>query len=172
MQRTYFPRILVPFAGFGSVLLEVAALTVVFLIVVAHALWVGGPAPVRFGWQTLWLIPALLGALLFALAIGSVLGIVALFFRDVIYSVGFMAQLFMLATPVLYPVTFVSAPYRWVVYVLNPMAQIVMLSRWALTGQGGFDPLFVALSFLTILLVFAACVTFFLRAEMHLGDQL
>ena len=172
MQRTYFPRILVPLAGFGSVLLEIVALIGVFLIVVAHAVWVGGPAPVRLGWQLLWLLPALLGALLFAIAIGSVLGIVALFFRDVIYSVGFMAQLFMFATPVLYPVTFVSEPYRWVVFVLNPMAQIVMLSRWALTGEGGFDPFFIALSFATILLVFFACVTFFLRAEMHLGDQL
>jgi len=172
MQRSYFPRILVPLAGFGPVLIEVGALFVVFIIVVIHAVWVGGPMPVRIGWETLWLIPALLGALTFALAIGMVLGVVTLFFRDVIYSVGFMAQLFMLATPVLYPITFVSEPYRWVVYVLNPMAQIVMVSRWALTGQGGFDPFFLALSFVTILLVFAVCTTFFLRAEVHLGDQL
>jgi lipopolysaccharide transport system permease protein len=172
MQRTYFPRILVPLAGFGPVLLEVAALAAVFVIVVVHAVWVGGPAPVRLGWQTFWLLPALLASLTFAIAIGMVLGVVALFFRDVIYLVRFMAQLFMLATPVLYPVTFVSEPYRWLVYVLNPMAQIVMLSRWSLTGQGGFDPWFLALSFTTILLVFAACVTFFLRAEVQLGDQL
>jgi len=66
----------------------------------------------------------------------------------------------------------VSEQYRWVLYTLNPMAQIVIVSRWALTGQGTFEPLFVALSFGTILLVFAACVTFFLRAEVYLGDQL
>ena len=172
MQRTYFPRILVPLAGFGPVLIEVAALTAVFLIVVAHAVWQGGPVPLRLGWETLWVLPALMGALTFALAIGMVLGVVALFFRDVIYSVGFIAQLLMFATPVLYPVTFVSEPYRWIVYALNPMAQMVMLSRWALTGEGGFDTTFVALSFGTILVVFAACVTFFLRAEVHLGDQL
>ena len=172
MQRTYFPRILVPLAGFGPVLIEIATLTVVFVVVVGHAVWLGGPVPVRLGWQTLWLLPALLGALTFALSIGMVLGVVTLFFRDVIYSVGFLAQLVMLATPVLYPVTFVSEPYRWVVYALNPMAQIVIVSRWALTGQGSFEPLFIALSFATILMVFAVCVTFFLRAEVHLGDQL
>jgi lipopolysaccharide transport system permease protein len=172
MQRTYFPRILVPLAGFGPVLIEGAALVMLFLIVVAYAVWQGGPVPVRLGWETLWVLPALLGALTFALAIGMVLGVVALFFRDVIYSVGFMAQLLMFATPVLYPVTFVSEPYRWIVYAFNPMAQIVVLSRWALTGQGSFDPFFITLSFATILLVFAACTTFFLRAEVHLGDQL
>jgi lipopolysaccharide transport system permease protein len=172
MQRTYFPRILVPLAGFGPVLIEVLALTVVFVVVVATAAWNGQPAAVSLSWSTLWLLPALMGALMFALGIGMVLGIVALFFRDVLYSIGFMVQILMLATPVVYPATFVSEQYRWVVYVLNPMAQVVIVSRWALTGQGAFEPFFVALSFATILLVLAACVAFFLRAEVHLGDQL
>jgi lipopolysaccharide transport system permease protein len=172
MQRTYFPRILVPLAGFGPVLVEVLALAVVFVAVVAAAAWKGEPSPVDLRLATLWLLPALLGALALAVSIGMVLGVVALFFRDVIYSVGFFVQIVMLATPVLYPVTFVSEQYRWIVYALNPLAQIVILARWALTGQGEFEPFFVALSFGTIALICVACVTFFLRAEVHLGDQL
>jgi lipopolysaccharide transport system permease protein len=173
MQRTYFPRLLVPLAGFGPALIELAILCAVFAIVVTVSSW-GSDAssPLQVGWQMGWLLPCLLAALVFALAIGMVLSIVVLFFRDVVFSVGYIAQLFMFLTPVLYPPTFVPESYRWALYALNPMAPIVETSRWALTGRGVFEPLFVALSFGTILLAFAASVIFFLRAETHLGDQM
>jgi lipopolysaccharide transport system permease protein len=173
MQRTYFPRLLVPLAGVAPVAIEFIVLVVLFAGAVGFATWsAGGQVPLRAAWPLLWLLPCLLGALVFAMAFGMVLSIVALFFRDVVFTIGWVAQLFMFATPVLYPVTFVSPEYRWVLYVLNPMVQIVTVSRWALTGEGEFDPFFVALAFGTIVAAFAVGVTFFLRAEMHLGDQL
>jgi lipopolysaccharide transport system permease protein len=173
MQRTYFPRLLVPLAGFGPILIELAILCIMFAVVVgASSFGSEARVPLRFGWEMLWVLPCLLGALMFALAFGMVLSVVALFFRDVVFSVSYFAQMFMFLTPVLYPVTFVPETYRWVLYALNPMAQIVTVSRWALTGQGTFEAGFVALSFATVLVAFAASVTFFLRAEAHLGDQL
>jgi lipopolysaccharide transport system permease protein len=173
MQRTYFPRLLVPLAGFGPVLIELALLVVVFGIVVAGTVWgANGRFPLDLRWATLWIVPCLIGALAFALAIGMVMSVVALFFRDVIFTISYVAQMFMFVTPVLYPVTFVPESYRWVLYALNPMAQIVEVSRWSLTGQGEFHAGFLTLSFTTIVLALAAAVTFFLRAEAHLGDQL
>jgi lipopolysaccharide transport system permease protein len=173
MQRTYFPRLLVPLAGFGPVLIELAILAGVFLIVVAVSAWgIGASSPLRLRWESWWLLPALLGALVFATAFGMVLSVVALFFRDVVYSIGYIAQMFMFVTPVLYPPAFVPETYRWLLYTLNPMAQIVIVSRWALTGTGEFDAPFVALSFSMIVAAFIASVAFFLRAETHLGDQL
>ncbi|HVZ23123.1 MAG TPA: ABC transporter permease, partial [Vicinamibacterales bacterium] len=173
MSRTYFPRLLVPLAGFGQALIEVGLLCAVFVIVVATQWWTHpGQAPIRLGIQTVWLLPCLLGALAFAVAIGMVFGIVALFFRDVVFSLTYIVQLVMFVTPVLYPATFVPGSYRWLLYSLNPMAQMVTVSRWALTGQGAFEPFFVLLAFVTIAVVFAAAVVFFLRAERYLGDQL
>ena len=61
--------------------------------------------------------------------------------------------------------TFIPEPYRWVLYALNPMAQIVIVSRWALTGQGEFHLPFLMMSFATVLVALAAGVVFFLRAE-------
>jgi lipopolysaccharide transport system permease protein len=172
MRRTYFPRLLVPLASFGPVLIELAVLVAVFVIVVVSLIGEGAVPPVRVGWQLLWVLPCLLGALTFALAFGMVLSVVALFFRDVVFSVGYFAQLVMFVTPVLYPVTIVPESYRWVVYALNPMAQIVTVSRWALTGRGEFEAAFVALSFAMIAAAFAASVVFFMRAEAYLGDQM
>jgi lipopolysaccharide transport system permease protein len=172
MRRTYFPRLLVPLAGFGTTLIEFAILSVVF---VGAATWLSlgdAPLPLRLGWETWWLLPALLAALLFALAFGLVFSVVALFFRDVVYSVRFVVQMLMFLTPVIYPVSFVPETYRWLLYALNPMAQVVVVSRWALTGEGPFELPFVLLSFATVLAVLAAGLAFFFRAETHLGDQL
>jgi lipopolysaccharide transport system permease protein len=171
MQRTYFPRLLVPLAGFGPVLIELAVLVVLFGIVVGVAAS-NGPMPLTLHWRMLWIVPCLAGALLFAMAFGMITSVVALFFRDVVFSVSYIAQMFMFATPVLYSIDVIPAAHRWIVYVLNPMSQIVIVARWALTGQGAFEGAFVALAFATILASFAASVTFFLRAETYLGDQL
>ena len=56
-------------------------------------------------------------------------------------------------------------------YAFDPMAAVVEMSRWALIG-GQLDPMYLTLSFLTNIVLFVASVTFFLRAEAYLGDQL
>ncbi len=172
MRRTYFPRLLVPLAGFGMTFIEFLILSAFFLGAVGMTMWRGEPFPLHIGWHTLWLVPCLIFTLLFALSFGLVFSVVALFFRDVIYSLGFFSQMMMFLTPVIYPVTFVPEAYRWVVYVLNPMAQLVIVSRYALLGEGVFQLPFLLLSFATILVTLAASLAFFLRAELFLGDQM
>jgi lipopolysaccharide transport system permease protein len=172
MRKTYFPRLLVPLAGFGNTFIEIGVLAVAFAIVVAMTAWSEGSFPLNLGWHTLWVIPSLAAALLFALAVGLVVSVVALFFRDVIFSTRFFVQVVMFLTPVVYPATSVPEPYRSLMYVLNPMAQVVMTSRWALTGQGELQLGFVLVSYVTILVALAAGLLFFLRAERLLGDQL
>jgi lipopolysaccharide transport system permease protein len=172
MKRTYFPRLLVPLAGFGMTFIEFAILSAVFAGMVGLTMWHGDPFPLRLGWHTLWLVPCLAFTLLFSLSFGLVFSVVALFFRDVIYSLTFFSQMMMFLTPVIYPVTFVPEHYRWVLYVLNPMAQIVIVSRYAMLGEGDVHLPFLLLSFFTILATLVASVAFFLRAELFLGDQM
>ncbi len=172
MRRTYFPRLLVPLAGFGYTFIELAILVVAFAIVVLTSWNAGGSFPLHLGWHTLWLVPSLVAALLFALAVGLVMSIVALFFRDVIFTLRYFIQVVMFLTPVVYPITAVPESYRWVMFTVNPMAQVVMMSQLALTGQGELQLGFVFLSFATILAALCAGVLFFLRAERLLGDQL
>ena len=172
MRRTYFPRLLVPLAGFGTTLIELGVMIAAFGILLAIGVWRGQPFPLEPGWQTLWLLPCLLIAFLLALSVGMTFSVVALFFPDVIFSLRIFAMIAMLATPVMYPVRFVPEQYLWALYTLNPMAQVVLTSRWALTGQGMFELPYLLLSFGTTLVMLAAGVWFFLRAERHLGDQM
>jgi lipopolysaccharide transport system permease protein len=172
MRRTYFPRLLVPLAGFGLPLIEAAVLWTAFIAILALGWWRGEPFPLQLGWHTLWLIPCLVMSLALALAFGLVFSVVALFFRDVIFSLRFFTMLTLLVTPVVYPVTFVPDAYRWALYAINPMAQVVLVSRWALTGDGRLELGFVLLSFGSVLVALLVGLVFFLRAEAHLGDQM
>jgi len=172
MRRTYFPRLLVPLAAFGTTLIEFAVLCVVLAVAVGIIVAGGAPFPLDIRWETLWLLPCLLAALAFALAFGLILSVVALFFRDVVFSISYIAQAVMFLTPVVYPPTFVPESYRWLLFTVNPMAQVVNVSRWALTGRGELDLPFLLLSFGMILVALALALAFFVRAEAQLGDQL
>jgi lipopolysaccharide transport system permease protein len=172
MRRTYFPRLLVPLAGFGPPLIEFVVL-VTGLVLTVVFYWVkGGHFPLRLGWEMLWLLPCPLAALLLGVAVGMVASVVALFFRDVVFSMSYLVQMLMFLTPVIYPVSIVPESYRWLLYSLNPMAKLVEVSRWALTGEGEFDPFFFFLSIGTVLVLLLGSVVFFLRAETHLADQM
>jgi lipopolysaccharide transport system permease protein len=78
----------------------------------------------------------------------------------------------MFLTPVIYPITAVPEKWRWVIYLLNPMAQIVDLSRWSLLGVGEHNPYMVAFSIGAILLTVVGAIAFFLRAESILADEM
>lgn len=171
MRRTYFPRLLVPLAALGPPLIEFLVILTLFAGVVVSFTVTDGQFPLELSWNTTWFVACIFMALLFGVSIGMVASVVALFIRDVIFSVPYFAQMLMFLTPVIYPVTFLPEPYRWILY-LNPMATIVEVSRWSLTGQGEFDPRRVVLAFGAVILVFTTSVVFFLRAEPHLNDVL
>jgi lipopolysaccharide transport system permease protein len=172
MRRTYFPRLLVPMAGLGPPLVELLVLTSVFIIVLAGYTIVDGKFPLDLHWRMLLYVPCLLLTLMLSLAIGMFTSVVALFFRDIVFSMSYFAQMFMFLTPVIYPITFVPESYRGLLYALNPMAKIVEVSRWSLTGAGDFDLGFFCLAAATCIALFIASVAFFLRAESYLADQM
>lgn len=172
MRRTYFPKLLVPMSSSGPPLMELAVVFVMFLMATGYFYYQDGISYIRFGWNLLWFPVAIFLAYLFSMAIGMVCSVIALFAKDIVFSVRYFTQLFMFLTPVLYPVTFIPEQYRWVLYTLNPMAKVVELSRWSLTGVGTFDPVFTAVSAGMILLTLVLCVVFFLRAEDLLADQI
>ena len=72
--------------------------------------------------------------LLFSLGVGLFLAALAVFFHDVQFLWGFACMLCMYATPVFYPETALSGPYRWMLY-FNPLYHAIHFSRSALAGN-------------------------------------
>ena len=171
MKKMYFPRLLIPLAALGIPLAEFAVCIGVFLALSGFYGFQGELVP---AWRAeLLILPFLfLLTILFAVAIGMVAGVLSLVARDVLFTLPYFLQVWMLLTPVIYSLDFVPGTWRWAVYVFNPMATVVETVRATLLGVGQVEWGYLAINAGVIMLVVTACTAFFLRAEDTFMDDL
>src|SRR5207249_3796398 len=136
-----------------------------FLVLVALFVWYGR-AP---DWHIVFL-PVFLGlALLTALGVSFWLSALNVRYRDVPYAVPFLTQLWLYASPVIYPVTLVPAAWHWLL-ALNPMAGVIDGFRWAVLGRGQLHPEVLAISTAVALALVAGGLVYFKRVERRFAD--
>ncbi len=162
ITKTYFPRLLIPFAAIIASLVDFA---IVFAIMIAMMATYG----VYPGW-TLLLLPLLVVlTVLTALSVGLWLAALSAMYRDFRYTTGFLVQIWLFATPVAYPTSIV--PQQWqTLYGLNPMVGIVDGFRWALLGTPAPVPAVIAVSATTVVLLFILGMIYFRRMERTMAD--
>jgi lipopolysaccharide transport system permease protein len=120
------------------------------------------------GWQALVFPLCLVWTMLVALGAGLVLATLNVKYRDVAHVLGFLTQLWFLASPVAYPSSLVDEQWRWA-YALNPMAGVIDTSRWSLLGAPAPGPE-VLLSVAVSVLLLGAGLLYFQRAERQFAD--
>jgi len=127
ISKVYFPRLVVPISAVLGGLVDFGVAFVLLLLMMFYYRIVPGVAIV--------MLPAfILLAILTALAVGLWLSALNVKYRDVRYTINFLVQFWLFATPVAYPSSIV--PERWrALYGLNPMAGVVEGFRWALLGK-------------------------------------
>jgi lipopolysaccharide transport system permease protein len=161
ISKVYFPRIAVPSAAIGTGLLD---------FVIASGILAGmmvfyGVVPT----YRILFIP-LITVLLCALALSLAFWFSALTvkFRDVRYVLPFLVQLWMFATPVIYPSSMLTGDWR-LLLVLNPAAPIVQSFRDAMLGHAvKWSELGAAAAIVAVL--FATGYLFFSRVEGEFAD--
>jgi len=127
ISKVYFPRLIVPGA---SVLAGTLDFGIAFSTLLGMMLYYG----IAPSWGIL-LVPVLfLLTMGTALGVGTWLSALNVKYRDVRYVIPFMIQLWMFATPIVYPLSLVPERYRLLV-ALNPMAGIIEGYRAALLGR-------------------------------------
>jgi lipopolysaccharide transport system permease protein len=111
----------------------------------------------------------LLLAVATALGVGLWLSALNVQYRDVRYTIAFLTQFWLFATPVAYPSSIVPERWRWL-YGLNPMAGVVEGFRWALLGktEGPGSMLFVSVCAVTLILI--GGFYYFRRMEQTFAD--
>jgi lipopolysaccharide transport system permease protein len=171
LKRMYLPKLLVPLASVGPALIELVVTTVLFALLIAFFYLRDGRLYIEPSWRLLMLLPCLVLTFAMALAVGMVVSAIALFMRDIIYSIAYITQMVMLLTPVVYPLSALPEGVQWVFYIVNPMTVLVETSRWSLTGFGDFSPLWFALGCIQAALWTYLCMLFFTRVEAHLADM-
>jgi lipopolysaccharide transport system permease protein len=163
ISKVYFPRIVAPGAIVLSSLLDFA-IGWVLLNIVAAALG-------HWHWQLVALTPLLLLIqATTALGIGAALATLNAQYRDVKHAISFLIQIFMLATPVIYPASRLPVfVQQWL--FLNPMAGVVTTYRVCVQGSP-IDWSLLLLSLLVSLVYLSVGFWFFRRLESRLADIL
>lgn len=162
ITKVFFPRILLPLAAVLTGLLDLAIGFLLLLGMLAYY----GIAP---GMAMLWLPLFVLLALATALGVGLWLSAMNALYRDVRYVVPFLVQVWMFASPVVYPASLVPAEWRWL-YGLNPLAGVIEGFRWAVTGSGELHMQTLLASSLGVLLILLGGLLYFQRMESKMAD--
>jgi lipopolysaccharide transport system permease protein len=162
ITKVYFPRLVIPIAAVCGGLVDFVISFVVLLGLMAYYGVVPGVAIV-----TLPLFVLL--AVLTALAVGLWLSALNVQYRDVRYTLGFLSQVWLFATPVAYPSSLVPAPWR-ALYGLNPMAGVVEGFRWALLGKAEPPDILLGVSTAVVLLILVGGLHYFTRMEEAFAD--
>ncbi len=162
ITKIYFPRIIIPLSSVLAVLVDFAiSLILLFIVMLFYKL--------PFTWNMLWLIPLTLLSILAALAVGLWLSALNVQYRDIQQMVPFLLQIWMYATPIVYPITIIPEGTIRYLYSLNPMVGVVQGFRWALFGGSPPDMTLLFSSAAVILLLISG-LFFFRRMEKTFAD--
>ena len=162
VKKVYFPRLTIPVATVLSGLVDFALAFAVLLVMMLFY----GVFPTA---NVLWLPALLLLALVTSLGVGLWLSAMNVQFRDVRYVVPFVTQFWMFATPIAYPSTLLSEPWR-TLYALNPMVGVVEGFRWALLGTDTRPGPTIAVSAAAAVLLLVGGAFYFRRTERTFAD--
>ncbi|MGI9627529.1 MAG: ABC transporter permease [Longimicrobiales bacterium] len=175
IKKIYFPRLVIPTA---SVLSGLVDFVLAFLVVLVMMPFFGVPFTSR-----LLVLPVFLAvAMMIALGMGLWLSSLNVQFRDVRFTVPFMVQLWMYATPIVYPLSYLSKlETRWgipvetleLLWAINPMVGVVEGFRWAIgVGPVGaaFPGRLLLVSAVSAAIVFVGGMFYFRRMEKTFAD--
>lgn len=165
--KVYFPRLTVPLSTIISGLLQFAIQLLLFLGFYFYFMVQGAPINPK-----LWIIglPVLLLQMaLLGFGMGILISSMTTKYKDLRFAMGFVIQLWMYATPIVYPLSLVPDWIRpW--YVLNPMVSIVESFRYAFLGSGAIQWSYVVISWAVTLVILVAGIVLFSRIEKTFMD--
>ena len=158
----YFPRLLVPLS---AVLASMLDFLVALILLIPFLAWYRVMPS-----STLLALPLfVLLALLIAIGVGFWLAALNVKYRDVRHTVGFLVQLWFLATPVAYSIDVVPQSWRmW--YGLNPMVSVVEGFRWSLLATGPASIRLLVVSLIATSAFLFGGIYYFLSAQDTFAD--
>jgi lipopolysaccharide transport system permease protein len=162
IRKVYFPRLVIPISTVVSGVVDFALSFLMLFVIMLYFHMM--PTP-----NIVWLPCLILLALVTALGAGLWLSALNVQYRDVRYTVPFLVQFWMYATPVVYPSSLLSQPWR-TLYGLNPMVGVVEGFRWALLGTKTEPGSIVAISACAALALLIGGAVYFRRMEKTFAD--
>jgi len=168
IKKVFFPRLIIPLS---CVLTGLADFCLAFLLLLGMMGWYFATGRMSLVPTAGILLVPLFVLLTLVTSLGAGLWLAALNvqFRDVRYTLTFITQLWMFATPIAYPSSLLPEPWR-TVYGVNPMVGVIEGFRWALLGQDFPSPPMLLVSTCTAAVLLVSGAYYFRRVEKHFAD--
>lgn len=165
--KVYFPRLVTPISTVVSGLINFAVQFVMFLCFAIYYYVAGAPINPNI---YILITPLLLFQLAcLSLGFGVIISSLTTKYRDLAVLVTFGVQLWMYATPVVYPASQIGGKLKTLM-MLNPVSPIVESFRYAFLGSGSIPWNFLGISVITTLVVLFIGVVLFSRVEKTFMD--
>ncbi|MCP4179755.1 MAG: ABC transporter permease [bacterium] len=165
--KVYFPRMVVPISVVISNLIIFIIQFCLFMAFYFYYYFEGAAIHMT---AAVFLLPLLL-----LLMIGLSVGFGLLFssfttkYRDLKFLLAFIVQIWMYATPIIYPLSSISEKHRWII-VLNPMTSIISTFKYSFMGKGIFDWYYLLYSFVFMIVLLFIGIVLFNRVEKNFMD--
>jgi lipopolysaccharide transport system permease protein len=162
INKVYFPRMTMPIA---SVLGGIVDFVLAFVMLIGMIFYYNMVPTMNVIWLPFFLMLA------FITSLGASLWLSAMYvqFHDVRHIIPFLTQIWLFATPIAYPSSLLSEPWR-TIYGINPMVGVVEGFRWALLGTGTAPGPIIIVSSLAALGLLLSGAFYFRRMEKTFAD--
>ncbi len=165
--KVYFPRIIVPLSTVTSNLLRMLIQLSLFILVYIYYLVVGVDISPNF---YLLLFPILIIMLAgLSLGFGIIISSMTTKYRDLTLLFGFIVQLWMYATPIIYPLSTMSPKKQWIM-ALNPITSIVEAFKYGTMGVGTFSWEMLGYSFGFMVILLSIGIVVFNKVQRSFMD--
>ena len=162
ITKIYFPRLAIPLSSVFAALVDFGVSFLVLIgMMIFYQYWPG--------WNIFWLIPILIMVIFTALSVGLWLSAFNVQYRDVQHMVPFIIQVWMYASPIVYPIDIIPEGIWRLLYGLNPMVGIIQGFRWALLGAEQPD-LTMLISIVVVIILLVSGLFYFRRMEKTFAD--
>lgn len=165
--KVYFPRLIMPLSIVFSGLLKFVIQFSLFVAVVLYYTYVKEEIH-----PNLWVLMTPLLIILmaaFALGLGMIFSSLTTKYKDLNFLLAFGTQLYMYATPVVYPISAMPDQYKWIVQS-NPLTGIFECFRYGYLGSGHFEPSSLIFSTIFIVILLMIGVIIFNKVEKSFMD--
>ncbi|MBR1783339.1 MAG: ABC transporter permease [Bacteroidales bacterium] len=168
--KVYFPRLVVPIAVVVSNLLRFGIQFMLFVAIYGYFLFNSAEVHPNAALLLLPVLVVMTGGL--GLGFGILVSSLTTKYRDLTILFNFIVQLWMYATPIVYPLSMIGKRSLRTFIMINPMTSIVETFRYATLGQGYFSWALLAYSFIFMLLLLGFSIVIFNSVQRSFMDTI
>ncbi len=166
--KVYFPRLTTPISNMLAAAIRFGIQMLLVLVFLVYYVAIGEVSPNWWAWLTIPLVLLFVGMM--GLGLGIIISSMTTKYRDLTVLVTFGVQLWMYATPIVYPLSQLGDGMMKTIMWINPVTAPVELFRYAVLGAGTIDVFYLALSCVVSVVVMIFGIMVFNKVEKTFMD--